>query len=93
MVILVIMAIGVLVGLKFFPEKWNKYNHYVQVSSIVTLIFCMGVSLGNNPSFIEDLLSLGIKGIVFAVVPIIGSVIMVYGLTNKFMKDKEEEES
>lgn len=92
MVILMIMAVGVCIGLKYFPEKWSKYNHYVQVTSIITLIFCMGVSLGTNPTFMDDLLDLGLKGMVFAVVPIIGSVIMVYLLTTKFMKDEGEEE-
>ncbi|MGL5676208.1 MAG: LysO family transporter [Cellulosilyticaceae bacterium] len=90
MVILMIMAVGILVGLKCFPEKWSKYNHYVQLVSIVLLIFCMGVSLGSNPTFMEQLVSMGFKGVVFAVVPILGSIGCVYVLSEKFMKNKED---
>lgn len=88
MIILLIMAIGVFVGFKFFPEKWQKYNHYVQVGSIIALIFFMGIGLGSNPTFMEQLLGLGIKGFIFAIVPIICSVGVVYVLTNKVMKEQ-----
>lgn len=91
MIILMIMAVGILVGLKCFPEKWGKYNHNIQVVSIVALIFCMGIGLGSNETFMSQLLDLGIKGFVFAVVPIICSVIVVYILTNKVMKEQKDD--
>ena len=86
MVVLMIMAVGVLIGFKWFPERFQKLNGQIQVLSIVVLIFCMGVSLGNNPTFIEDLFSLGYKSLVFAVLPIIGSIVIVYYLTKKILK-------
>lgn len=93
MIILIIMAIGVLVGFRWFPEKWHKYNNTLQLISIVLLIFCMGVSLGSNPNFINEIARLGIKGFVFAIVPIIFSIITVYFLTSKFIKEKNNDHS
>lgn len=93
MVILIIMAIGVWIGFKWFPEKWQKHNSIVQLLSIITLIFCMGVSLGSNPNFLNELTQLGIKGLVFAIIPIIFSILMVYILSLKFLKEKEDDHS
>ncbi len=86
MVILIIMGIGVLIGFKWFPESLQKINSQLQVVSIIALIFCMGISLGSNPSFIQDLMMLGYKSLVYAIFPIIGSVGMVYLLSRKFLK-------
>lgn len=91
MVILLIMAMGVLVGLRFFPEKWQKQNGYVQLISILVLIFCMGVSLGSNPNFMDELVGFGIKGLVFAIVPIVCSIAGVYLLTHKWMKGNKDD--
>lgn len=93
MIVLIIMAIGVWIGFRYFPQKWNKYNSWVQLISIVVLIFCMGVSLGSNPDFISEMGRLGMEGLVFAVVPIIFSIIMVYLLTSKFLKEKKNDHS
>lgn len=93
MVILMIMAVGVLVGFKWFPEKWQKYNSMLQLISIIVLIFCMGVSLGGNPDFFSEITTLGVEGLVFAIVPIIFSVLMVYFLTSKFFKEKKDDHS
>lgn len=93
MTILMIMAVGVLVGFRWFPEKWHKCNSWIQLISIVVLIFCMGVSLGSNPDFISQMGRLGIEGLVFAIVPIIFSVLMVYLLTSKFLKEKNDDHS
>lgn len=89
MLILVIMAAGILVGSLWFPKKWQGYNEKIQLGSMLLLIFCMGVSLGSKPNFFAELGTLGIKGVVFAIVPIVFSIGLVYGLTSKFMKEKE----
>lgn len=91
MTILMIMMLGVFIGAKYFPGKWHGYNNKVQVSSIILLIFCMGITLGSNPDFMQELGAQGIKGFVFAIVPIFFSVIIVYYLTHKLLKEKEND--
>lgn len=91
MVILMIMAVGMLIGGWIFPEKWHVYNNKVQVVSIVVLIFCMGVNLGSKDDFMNKLIGMGFKGFIFAIIPILLSVGMVYLLTKYFMKEKEND--
>ena len=85
--VIIIMSVGILFGLKFFPKKYNKYNNIIQTITIMLTIFCMGVGLGSSPTFIKDLLSAGGKSVVFALVPILFSVIVVYALTSIFLKE------
>ncbi|MEG0846901.1 MAG: LysO family transporter [Niameybacter sp.] len=91
MIILLIMCVGVAIGAYMFPEKWQQHNSKVQVGSIVLLIFCMGVTLGSNDAIMDKLLGMGIKGLLFAIIPIIISVIAVYILTQVFMKEKKDD--
>lgn len=87
------MLIGIVVGLKFFPEKYNDMNGKFQILCIAMLIFSMGVSLGKRPQFFEELSSLGIKSLVLAVIPVILSILFVYILTKKFIGDKDDSDS
>ncbi|MGL4361858.1 MAG: LysO family transporter [Cellulosilyticaceae bacterium] len=89
--VLLMMCVGILIGMKCFPEKWGKYNNYIQLCSIIILIFCMGISLGANPDFVNQFIKVGVKGAIFAIVPIVFSVGGVYLLTQKFMNPKEGE--
>ncbi|MDF2686971.1 MAG: hypothetical protein K0S55_2154 [Clostridia bacterium] len=84
------MAVGIIIGIKIFPKKFEKINSKVQVVSISILIFCMGVSLGGRDSFIRDLSALGIKSLIYSVLPIFFSVIAVYFLTKLFMEDNKK---
>lgn len=91
MIILMIMIIGVIIGTLVFPERWHSYNNKVQVLSIIVLIFCMGATLGSNKDFMHSLLEIGFKGFVFAIIPIILSVGVVYILTKHLMKEKKDD--
>lgn len=91
MFILMVMLVGVFIGSKYFPEKWHGHNSKVQVASIVMLIFCMGVSLGSNPEFMQELGVQGIKGLLFAILPILFSILVVYALTHKFLREKDND--
>ncbi len=73
------------IGWKFFPEKLNKVNINIQLLSTLVLIFSMGVSLGSRPGFIREIASMGISSLVFAVLAILGSIIVVYPLTRKYL--------
>ena len=91
MVILTIMAIGMLIGGWIFPQKWHTYNNKLQVVSIVILIFCMGVNLGSSDDFMSQLRRMGVKGFIFAIIPILLSVGVVYLLTKHLMKERKND--
>lgn len=84
--VILVMCAGVLVGRRFFPEKYRKINEKIQVACTVLLIFSMGVMLGQRDNFLEELSSLGIQSFLFFLVPTVCSVILVYVLTQAFMK-------
>ena len=86
MSILLIMAIGIVIGFIFFPNKRLKFSEVIQMASIYILIFSMGVTLGKRENFIEELFSLGAISFIFAITSIIFSVILVYFLSSKFLK-------
>lgn len=88
--ILIIMSVGVFIGFKFFPEKYSNINSNVQLVCTAVLIFSMGVSLGNREGFIKELGSLGYDSFIFAIIPIICSVILVFILSKKFMEGKDD---
>ena len=90
MLILIVMAIGIVIGYTCFPIQWSKANSWLQLVCTAVLIFCMGVSLGSRPDFFQEMAELGIDSLVFALVPIAFSVFLVYVLTKKFMKNQEE---
>lgn len=87
------MAIGVFIGFKWFPQKYNTINSKLQLICTAILIFSMGVLLGNRPNFFEDIKELGFESIVLAIIPIILSIIFVYILTKKFMEGKNDNNS
>lgn len=86
-----IMFVGVLIGYFFSPKKYAGFNAKLQMACTAVLIFSMGVSLGSREGFFAELSALGLKSTVYAVIPIIFSVISVYLLTKRFMKEKKGE--
>lgn len=87
--ILLVMCIGVLVGNRFFPDKYKKVNEKLQVLCTVLLIFCMGVTLGSRENFLQELGTLGGTSFLFFVIPAGFSLILVFLLTKKFMPEKK----
>ncbi|MFQ7289560.1 MAG: hypothetical protein ACLRPV_12065 [Lacrimispora saccharolytica] len=90
--ILLVMCVGVLISNRFFPEKYKRFNAKLQVVCTVLLIFCMGVTLGSRENFLQELGSLGWTSFLFYLIPAGFSLILVYGLTRKFMTSKSEKQ-
>lgn len=90
--ILLVMCVGLLIGNRFFPEKYKRLNAKLQVVCTVLLIFCMGVTLGSRENFLQELGSLGVTSFLFYLIPAGFSLILVYGLTRKFMTSKSEKQ-
>lgn len=89
MTTILIMCAGVLVGATFFPQKLKKWNERLQLLMTALLIFTMGVSLGSRPAFLTEIGAMGLDSLVFAVVPILLSVALVYPITRRFMDRKK----
>ena len=89
--LILIMIVGVIVGYKFFNEKYSGINSMIQLICITILIFSMGVSLGSRPNFFSELSSIGIKSFVLSAIPIIFSIIFVYILTKKILVKKDSD--
>lgn len=69
----------------WFPQKLIRFNANLQLLCTVILIFSMGVSLGARPQFFEELSTLGVQSLFFCLLPIAGSVALVYPLTQRFL--------
>lgn len=88
MEIIIFMIIGVVIGKFCFPKKLKKLNERMQIVLTMMLIFSMGIMLGKRENFFAEISSLGLKSLVFCLVPTILSIIIVYFLTERFF-DKE----
>ena len=55
MLILVIMCIGICIGNKFLSPKYKKANEIFQIMCTLSLIFSMGVMLGQDDNFFDKL--------------------------------------
>ena len=84
MLIMIIMLAGVLVGLRFFPPKYNKINLRLQTVCAALLIFAMGVSLGSQPDFIEKISSIGLQSLVLALCGVALSTLLVWLFTRRW---------
>ncbi len=87
--ILLVMAIGFVIGFLLFPNKKLTFSHIIQFVCIYLLIFSMGIILGSKENFKEELYTIGFQSFIFAIIPIIFSVIFVYFLTVKLLKKKD----
>lgn len=90
--ILLVMCVGVLIGNRWFPQKYKRANELLQVACTVLLIFCMGVTLGGRNNFLEELASMGAVSFLFFLFPVGFSLMLVYLLTKRFMPEKAKRE-
>ena len=88
MTTILIMCAGVAVGATVFPAKLKKWNERLQLVVSALLIFTMGVSLGSRPGFLDEMGTMGLDSLIFALVPILLSVAVVYPLS-RFMDRKK----
>lgn len=91
MEILIIMCVGILIGNKFFPNKYKKINEQLQLICTILLIFSMGVTLGRRENFLQELSVLGWHSFIFFLVPSLFSLIIVFVLTYHFIEKRNKE--
>lgn len=87
--ILLVMCIGVLVGKFLIPGKAKTANEYLSLLCTFLLIFSMGVTLGSDDNFFEELSALGVTSFLFFLIPTSLSIVLVYLLTRHFMQKKD----
>ena len=85
--ILIVMCIGILFGRIIFIRKHKKTVEYISLTCTFILIFSMGVMLGSRENFFDELSKLGITSFLFFALPTLLSIILVYYLTNKYLKN------
>jgi len=84
------LAAGFFVGYKSkITEKMVKINSKIQTLCLVSLIFVMGMGIGMNKEVLENLSTLGLKAILFALITSGGSVLVVYLFS--FILEKKED--
>lgn len=85
------IAIGVFIGYRgFIGPKGIKWNGRLQNVWLLLLIFFMGITIGMNRDIMGQLPKLGGRALLFAVACIIGSVLVVYILSNLFFEKEDK---
>lgn len=88
MEIIIALFLGAIIGY-FVKLKDNhkKLNGKVQQAGVVFLLFSMGASIGANENIIRDLPLIGAKAFAFAALSILGSIVIIYFLSDKFLSN------
>lgn len=84
MLIMIIMLAGVLIGLRFFPPKYNRINLRLQTVCTALLIFAMGVSLGSQPDFLKKVSAMGLQSLTLTLLAILFSVLLCWLMTRRW---------
>lgn len=92
LLVLLIMCMGIFVGKYWIPPEKKGIVEKCQSFAIVLLIFSMGHSLGQREDFFADLQAMGLQSFLYAVLTIVGSILLVYPLSQKYLSQKQEEQ-
>lgn len=60
-------------------------NNKVQLIAVALIIFIMGINLGSMEDFAHKMLTMGLQSLVFAIIPTLFSVIIVYIFSKLFI--------
>lgn len=82
-IIYISLCIGILIGAtNIIPKKIIKYNDKLTMLGIFSLLFVMGLSIGNKKDIINNLHKVGFAGFLYAFFSVLFSIIIVYLLTS-----------
>lgn len=87
----VIMLLGAILG--YFLLKIKEplrlciinYNNKIQLISVALIIFIMGINLGSMENFVQKMIMLGGQSFIFAIIPTLFSIIIVYVFSKLFI--------
>lgn len=86
-----IMFAGVILGYFMLHLKNSiqkniiNLNEKVQVIIVALIIFIMGINLGSIDNFAHKILTMGLQSLLFAFIPTVFSVAVVYFFSQKFI--------
>lgn len=86
--VLAIMGVGMLMGL-LLRNKKNivKLNNKSIMFIIFMLLFFMGISVGQNAEIMNNLDTIGLRGLQFAIVAVMGSIMLAWLVYRLFFKN------
>ncbi len=90
--IVCVLALGILLGCFLVPQRLSRALHHLVQAGIVLLLFSMGVSLGAGDGFWENLKSMGLSSLIYAVLSTaggVGLVILVSHLLPRYRKGEK----
>lgn len=88
----IIMLAGVLAGYGLLKTSArirdiiSACNNKVQLISVALIIFIMGINLGSIENFAQKMLTMGWQSLIFAIIPTVFSVIVVYFFSKTLIK-------
>ena len=91
MIEILIMIVGTIVGFYLLKIKDKlrikiiNYNNKLQLITVTIITFIMGINLGSMENFLQKILALGGYSIIFAILPTIFSIILVYVISRLFI--------
>lgn len=96
LLIISLMVVGILIGFIWVSRdksgKLLRYCGKTQNAATCILLFAMGLWLGGNPEFWQNISTTGLYGLFFAITTIAGSVIATYFLSKPLRNKKKEEQ-
>lgn len=92
MELLIPMAFGLLIARFLSGEKVKKIVDLLQMLTTLLLIFSMGYSLGSRENFLSEISSIGFLSLLYAVVPVVFSVLFVFVASSIYLKRKKKKE-
>ena len=90
-IIPIIDVLGVIAGFSLLKVKEHRriavvnLNNKVQLIAVALIIFIMGINLGSMEDFAHKMLTMGLQSLVFAIIPTLFSVIIVYIFSKLFI--------
>ena len=88
MELLIPMVLGLFVARLFSSDKVKKVVDKLQVVTTLILIFSMGYSPSRRENFISELSEMGVLVLLYALVPVLFSIALVYITTTIYLKRK-----
>lgn len=86
--ILIIMCVGIVFGRIFVSVKFKKTAEHLQIVVVMTMIFMLGVGLGDRDGFLSELTTLGLNSFIYFLIPTAISVFATYFITKKLFGGK-----
>lgn len=90
--VLLIMIAGIAFG--WLIQKRKKVVKFINSSIIwiiFLLLFFMGIAVGGNPEIMQNLPTIGLKGLILSVAAVLGSVILAWAVYFFILKDSLHE--